>query len=316
VVLVWREGDEASRPRVLYIAGVVRSGTTLLSNLLAQLPGTIGVGELRWFWRGLTVPDHQCGCGAPFSACPFWRDVIARLGRRGARDPQEVMRLQREAVGDRHHWAKSVRAGRRPTAEHQAYTESIVGLCEAISSVTGGATIVDSSKTPSDAALLLASGALDVTIVHIVRDPRGNLLSRLRRADEPHAGRPRPRDALATAATWVANNVAASALARSGSAADRIVVTYEGLARDPAGTIGMIAELAGLGDAPSSLFTPDGVFIEAVHSISGNEKRFRVGAIPVSVDDEWRGELHAVNRAIMTTTCGPLAAYYRRISVN
>ena len=41
----------AAAPKVLYIAGMTRSGTTLLCNLLNEIPGFVGVGELRTYWR-------------------------------------------------------------------------------------------------------------------------------------------------------------------------------------------------------------------------------------------------------------------------
>lgn len=36
--------------RVLYIAGTGRSGTTIFSNLLGQVPGCLAAGEVRYAW--------------------------------------------------------------------------------------------------------------------------------------------------------------------------------------------------------------------------------------------------------------------------
>lgn len=60
-----------------------RSGTTLLENILAQLKGTITVGELR------LLSDHyqksgpgekwqwQCSCGKDIGRCSFWQKIVA-----------------------------------------------------------------------------------------------------------------------------------------------------------------------------------------------------------------------------------------------
>ena len=37
---------------VLYIGGWGRSGSTLLAHVLAEVPGFVSVGELRYVWQG------------------------------------------------------------------------------------------------------------------------------------------------------------------------------------------------------------------------------------------------------------------------
>ena len=57
--------DGAGNPTtVLYVAGAGRSGSTLLDNLLGQIPGFFSAGELRYVWeRGLIdgrqLPGHR-----------------------------------------------------------------------------------------------------------------------------------------------------------------------------------------------------------------------------------------------------------------
>ena len=64
------------RPRVLYLGGLGRSGTTVLERVLGELPGTCSVGELVHLWRRGVLDDETCGCGEPFSRCPFWSEVL------------------------------------------------------------------------------------------------------------------------------------------------------------------------------------------------------------------------------------------------
>ena len=40
-----------AEPRILYITGWLRSGSTVLGNVLGELPGVLHVGELHYLWR-------------------------------------------------------------------------------------------------------------------------------------------------------------------------------------------------------------------------------------------------------------------------
>ena len=79
-VLVYRSeggsgpnGRQAVKQRdkivVLYIAGWGRSGSTIMGNILGQLPGFAHVGELSNVWSRGVIEDSLCGCGARFSEC-------------------------------------------------------------------------------------------------------------------------------------------------------------------------------------------------------------------------------------------------------
>ena len=63
------------RPRLLFIAGWGRSGSTLLDRILGQVPGVFSAGELRDIWRRGALEDRLCGCGSPFRECAVWRKV-------------------------------------------------------------------------------------------------------------------------------------------------------------------------------------------------------------------------------------------------
>ena len=54
--------------RVLYVAGAGRSGSTVLANLLGEVPGFVSVGEVRFLWeRGLTVEAVALARAAHFA---------------------------------------------------------------------------------------------------------------------------------------------------------------------------------------------------------------------------------------------------------
>ena len=64
---------------VLYVTGWCRSGSTVLGNILAEVPGVFHAGELRFLWQnGVlgTGSNRRCGCGADLLACAFWSRVL------------------------------------------------------------------------------------------------------------------------------------------------------------------------------------------------------------------------------------------------
>jgi len=52
--------------RVLFLAGLGRSGTTLLERALAELPGVQPLGEVIHLWERSVQGDELCGCGEAF----------------------------------------------------------------------------------------------------------------------------------------------------------------------------------------------------------------------------------------------------------
>ena len=62
--------------KVIFVAGAGRSGSTLLDRMLGSVPRVASVGELRHIWKLGLAEDEFCGCGEPFSACPFWARVV------------------------------------------------------------------------------------------------------------------------------------------------------------------------------------------------------------------------------------------------
>src|SRR5690606_36893435 len=70
---------------IIYIMSDVRSGSTLLENILSNSPDIVSVGELHHLdshlnkgkW-GVTW-DWKCSCGSEFSDCSFWSTVLENL---------------------------------------------------------------------------------------------------------------------------------------------------------------------------------------------------------------------------------------------
>src|SRR3954447_22091528 len=164
-----------TRPTVLYLGGLGRSGTTVLERVLGELPGACSVGELVHLWGRGVLEDETCGCGHPFSQCPFWAEVGRRAFGGWDRAQAERMEQLRPRV-DRTRFIPRLVAprlfGRRPAGLHE-YVNAYLRLYRAIGETTGGGVVIDSSKHSSLAFCLRTEPGIDLRVVHVVRDSRG-----------------------------------------------------------------------------------------------------------------------------------------------
>src|SRR5207237_7541437 len=67
---------------VIYVMADVRSGSTLLENILSKSDETVSVGELALLkghilHRGPGIKwNWNCSCGTPVMECSFWKDAL------------------------------------------------------------------------------------------------------------------------------------------------------------------------------------------------------------------------------------------------
>jgi hypothetical protein len=307
-------------PRVLYVLGIYHSGTTLLSNLAGQLDGFSCVGELRSVWRKSALPNARCGCGLRLSECTVWSSILkSALGEGKEREAlaREMSQRQREAVHEFHTWSRvpgllRLRGEELPEGTSLAcYARGLARMYRAVAEETGAEVIIDSSKEPTDAALLLLMPEIETTFVQIVRDPRGVVYSLLRvRADgRPMAGC-RLFHSTYAALSWSAGNMAGTAVRRAAGPGRSMLVRYEDLVSRPGETIQAIAELAGKPHGLAAFPEPDKVYMQPVHTIGGNNNRFRTGALQLREDITWRSKLHPLDRSAITAVCAPLMTRY------
>jgi hypothetical protein len=302
--------------RVLFIAGFGRSGSTLLDRITGQLPGFFSGGELKYIWERGVVENQLCGCGMAFHECPFWLEV----GRRAAGgwridDARRMVDLGRRV--DRHRFVlKLLAPGAFPQfgADLRHYYEDAARLYRAIADVAGARVVIDSSIDPPYGLLLGRARGLDVRVAHLVRDSRGVAFSWSRRVRRPEiTGRLEympTYNPVGCALRWVTDNLLVGVMRRAGMPS--VLIRYEDLVASPASELERLARHAGeeaLGLA-LGFVRPGEVDLAADHTVAGNPMRFHQGALPLRVDDAWRREMPAVERAAVTAVTWPLLRQY------
>lgn len=306
-------------PRLLYLGGMGRSGSTLLERLLGELPGLCPAGEVVHLWRRGVLKGERCGCGEPFPACPFWQQVGAAAF--GGWDRVDVNRIADLRARVDHTrlvpllaWPAQRPSFRRALDEYASY---YLRVYRGIAEVSGCQLVTDSSKQAS-LAFCLRAGRPDLRVVHIVRDSRAVAYSwttAVKRPDSLTDTQMRTYPAASVARRWTVQNAAMHMLARAGT--PTLLVRYEDLVAKPAATLREIAAFAGLplgsqafGFLGSSDPGEHWADLSAAHTVSGNPMRFTTGRIPIRHDVRWQTALPAAQRRLVTTITLPLLARY------
>ena len=306
-------------PRLLYLAGFGRSGSTLLERLLAELPGVCAAGEVVHLWQRGVREGERCGCGELFPACPFWRQIgSAAFGGWDRVDVDQVSRLR--AGVDRSRFVPLLseeHLRRRFLPGLDDYLAYYLRAYTAIAEVSKSEVVIDSSKHASLAYCLRSQADLDLRVVHMVRDSRAvayswsKVVSRPETTTETHLAR---YSATSAATRWNVQNGELELLARLGTPTLRI--RYEDLVREPADTLRVIAGFAGLPSDVALPFMPADrpgdwrADLGVAHTASGNPMRFATGPVPIRLDDKWRTAMLPGNRRTVTALTFPLLQRY------
>jgi len=258
------------QPRLLYIMGTARSGTTVLQVLLGQSPGVSSAGELSHIFRDGFVQDSECSCGRRTSECAFWTAV--REGLPGSREEMERRNRLVRSV-EWHAAFPALAAGMVPAGRWRSYCDLQRHLLRAVARASGADTIVDDSIYPGRALALDRCLPGRVAVICLLRSP-GGLQSAFSR---PNRDEQRPKSAFAALAyyVWVALSVRVTLWRLRGPV---LRLTFEDLRRDPEGVMDRIETWSGLdlGDVRRGLQV--GESFPVGHVVTGNRLRQR-GAV-------------------------------------
>lgn len=298
---------ETPQIKVLCITGWCRNGSTIIGNILNEVPGVFHVGELHFLWKnaaGRGVND-LCGCGLPLTRCTLWSKILRDGLPPGTTldvHAAEVMRRQRACVRTRHTWR--VLDGRTRGSGIEAHAALMTRTYRAIAAATDSRVIVDTTKIPGEAALLPRMEGITPFYVHLVRDPRAVAQSWLRPKDYVYAMSPGK-----STAYWVGFNLASHAITRRYP--DRsMFLRYEDFAARPEETIAGLLRACGLDPALNPVHGRT-VELHPNHTVTGNPDRLRSGTTLIRErDDAWKRELSLRAKAQVVALSLPLLRRY------
>lgn len=281
--------------KVLYIVGCGRSGSTILHNVMSQVNGFVGIGELSQMWN--KFQKRKCGCGERVNECPFWNSVFERMNERLGGVDWETMQRNRSLSRTRNFWLTRLPFGKRlyekQAAEYRCVMEV---LYQSVQEEANARVIVDESKSVLHAHLLRTIPSMDLYVVHLIRDPRGIANSLLRRNEARKKHGLMQYTPLWIAFYWNTTNRMVESFKKE--IPDRYLrLRYEDFASQPQRAVRQILEFL---QAPSDHLPFCGentVELRVTHTVGGNRSRHHTGAIELQVDEGWRDHLAPSARA-------------------
>lgn len=301
--------------KVIYLLGFARSGTTLLGNMLGELEGFLHAGELRYIWPRALRSEVRCGCKQSLIECPFWSEVLSRtLARFPELGPVEstapdrlalgrARALQKEAYSEMS-WRARLLPGRG--ARTRAYLRLTEGLLQSAAAVGGANVLIDSSKLASSAAQLVRMPSISPYFLHVIRDPRGAVLSRQKRRAAKNGDKYQLGSATTTADSlrWMGRNLVAERIAMRAGPERHQVLRYEDFIAHPAATLNRIVDWIGEGARRVPLVDEKTAILGPNHTVCGNKNRFETGEVPLHLDEAWRHALRQRDYWLVTLLTG------------
>jgi hypothetical protein len=252
--------------KVIYIVGASHSGSTLLDMMLNAHPQIISVGEVlklnrikpsRTGKRKLT----RCSCGAwGLLQCEFWSRVNERVLQVHGTSFADL------DVNDYRH---------SPERE-----DPNAILFRAISDVSGKDFVVDSSKMPARLKHLMSLDELTVYPVHLIRDPRGQIASVIKKNG--------------LMKSIFHHEVVHAQTRHILKSVPHSVLRYEDLVLNPEGSLDRILEPLGLKFHPQQLQWAE----QVKHSFAGNHVR-RQKKSELILDERWKRLLSPMQKFII-----------------
>lgn len=312
----WNTQGSFAAPRVVSIIGSGRSGSTVLDILLGSHRNIEGVGALSKLPRSGWIPDaeRRCACGSPIHACPYWTEVFERWSEQvGDGGLGRYIDLQARYEQSTKRWPRLLIEQRRPSAAFLEYARMTASLYRSISQVSGKPVILDSSKKPVRTYALIATGQLDVRVLHLVRDGRGVVWSRLKplprdvEAGVPSARPPTPP--WRTTMHWTQANIESEWVTRRAGRSHGTRIRYESLVEAPGALLERISPIVGEDLTEVMERIENGGAMQVGHRVGGNRMRFG-GEVRLRPDLEWTTKLPSSERDTFWRRAGWLARRY------
>jgi Sulfotransferase family len=293
--------------KVLYVMGLYRSGSTILDIVLANHPAMVGVGELRNLAYHVAGRPETCACGNPVERCSFWRAVQQRWREQAGGDALARFAALEERF-ERIRALPAVFLARvMPSSAFTEYVRLTATLYEAIAAESGREIVVDSSKYPARALALLFGAAVDLRIVHLVRDGRAVIWS-MRRKESTEMELAASQVAPHTSRQWLLTNLT-SGLVTALAGERAIRVRYEDFVTNPREQLSRIGALAGVDMRDLVRRVLEGDSLDVAHTVAGNRVRMG-GRVTLRMDDEWKSRLAPADREVFWRKAGWLAVRY------
>lgn len=280
------------RPKLLYVTSSSYSGSTLLAFLLNTHPQIFTVSEMiGWDFRD--DEDFRCSCGEPLDHCAFFSKVAHAFYEEGL--PFRINRFGtafRIVASERVNRYLTANLPRCRNSRLERMRDTVVWhlpvlrsrldrigranrlFVETALAHSGASVFADVSKDPHRIRQLARSDCFDLSVLYLVRDIRGVVVSNMRE---------RANDVRTAARIWLRDQHDIARIVQEFPGTR--LLRYEDLCRNVDGELAGIHAFLGLENVPYP-----GNFKSTEHHILGNSMRTReVGSIVL--DEKWKAAI-------------------------
>ena len=259
---------------IVYIVSDVRSGSTLLENIISKSKEVVSVGELHHLdshlhkgkW-GVTW-NWNCSCGESFYNCEFWNGVFTKM------DVLNINEIQNTEI----------KYTLNPTLEEIRNKKTTLKLLDriykAIFEVSNVNVIVDSSKNPQQGISIYKNSQFVVKVIYLKRDIRAVTISKNKWNIKFYS-----RNINSYKVLWktFAHRIRCNKILKGIDDEDIYNLKYEDFSKDPQNYLDEIATFVGF----KSFAMPKYMMLVNDHTIGGTPKRFEKRKI--QFDELWMG---------------------------
>jgi len=257
---------------IIYIMSDVRSGSTLLENILSNAPKTLSVGEIHHLdsylykgKRGKTV-NWVCSCGKSTSDCEYWKAILTNLKRKN-------IKISNTSI-------KQTKSGNKQIIENYnlGVIKHIDEIYNAIFDENDVDIIVDSSKKTTHGQLLYNNSKYNIRIIYLKRDIRAVTFSKAKWAKKNNQ---KEKSLYHILRRTKIHDIKLKKALRTIAPDHLIEIKYEELAKQPHRAIKQIVQKFGL----PSFDVPEYMDFSNNHTIGGTPTKFEKS--PIKYDDKW-----------------------------
>lgn len=312
--------------QVVYIMGSGRSGSTLLDRLIGSHPSIVSLGEFVQRFKDNRIYEVPCSCGELGRDCPFWSTVLEQwLAHPDVQDLPTYHHL-RQKFDRLSSLPRLLRERSRPSPDFQRYVAQTQALYRTLQDVSNMSMIVDSSKEPVRAFALASMPAIDLKVIHLVRDGRGvawsfkKSVTRNQRTWSQHKSISKRIKAtlfslnssaymLVPIRTWVLMNLLSDWVRYQLGTSHAALYRYEDIVEEPERFLLDMGSFLGLDLQQVVESVINGSSIGVGHMIGGNWTRMSK-SIKLRSDIEWTEKLSPIERLFFYSIAGRLLHQY------
>lgn len=287
--------------QVAFVLSDMRSGSTLLDQLLGAHPAVMSLGELHWLPaymnqdRSMYDPKHElvCTCGRVVSDCEFWGRVAIRLDRPldSLQLRPSFSRLGRQFIerfpgAFRHSFLQKTLTGTK-------MIDDSLDLFDCLFDVSGCRCLVDSSKSTYRFRAVYDARPEQTCGLVLTRDYRAVIHSKMKRGHS-----------LESAATsWRGKMRQIAALTDDLPRECIHQMSYESLCQDPVGELTRLCGFLGITFTPAMLERPT----VGTHHIGGSPSKFDRSRSTIAMDIAYQTAFTAAELARLNRIVGDMA---------